>query len=83
VLDQLDALAEKPNGAAPASSNAFPGHKVFARLATANLHYYSAPAPNERRRDDGAARAEHRFSHALELYRRVLKDSDGESNVLF
>ncbi len=47
----------------------------FAKLAMANVHAYSAPS--DRRKVENVKRAEVHFSHALELYRRVLEKDEG------
>lgn len=49
--------------------------EMFAKLAMANLHAYSAPS--DRRKEDSAKKAEVHYSHALELYRRVLEKDEG------
>lgn len=50
-------------------------HETFAKLAMANLHAYSAPS--DRRKEENVKRAEAHYSHALELYRRVLEKDEG------
>ena len=49
--------------------------ETFAKLAMANVHAYSAPY--DRRKDGAVQRAEVHYSHALELYRRVLEKDEG------
>ncbi|KAL4854380.1 RNA polymerase-associated protein CTR9 [Chlorella vulgaris] len=48
---------------------------AFAKLAMANLHAYSAPSG--KRKDDSIRKAETHYTHALELYRRVLEKDEG------
>ncbi|PRW61484.1 RNA polymerase-associated CTR9-like protein [Chlorella sorokiniana] len=50
-------------------------HETFAKLAMANLHAYSAPS--SRKTDKDKLRAEVHYSHAMELYRRVLEKDEG------
>lgn len=50
-------------------------HESFAKLAMANLHAYTAPS--DRKKEDNVRRAEQRYSHAMELYRRVLEKDEG------
>lgn len=50
-------------------------HETFAKLAMANLHAYSAPS--DRRKEEAIKRAEVHYSHAMELYRRVLEKDEG------
>jgi len=49
--------------------------ETFAKLAMANLHAYSAPT--DRRKPESVKRAEVHYSHAMELYRRVLEKDEG------
>lgn len=51
-------------------------HEAYAKVGLGNVHLYSAPS--DRRREDQAAKAEERLSHAMELYRRALERDEGE-----